>query len=104
MTPTAGERWAVYVNRKVLGFFKKNRDVLNEVPSWRSLKSSYAKVIKAPKAELLTDDEVSRLLMEFKLLEDSVRDSLLGKRFKANAISDGRARPSPSVQPLMIII
>ena len=62
-------------------FYDKNRDVLYQIPSWGSLKRFYDEVKKATDAATLSEDEVNRLLIEFKLLEDRIRDGLLGKRF-----------------------
>lgn len=68
--------------------YANNRDHLYEIPSWDSLKRFYDAVKKATTAEVLTDDEVSRLLIEFELLEDRINDGILGAQMKTVLIKN----------------
>jgi hypothetical protein len=60
-----------------------NRDHLYEIPSWDSLKRFYGEVKAVSGTESLTDEQVLRLHMEFALLEDRIKDGILGRRMKA---------------------
>lgn len=68
--------------------YEKNRDHLYQIPSWDSLSRFYGEVKKTMEAKSLTDDEVFRLLREFALLEDRIKDGILGRRMKAILIDN----------------
>lgn len=63
--------------------YDKDRAVLYQLPSWGSLKRFYDEIKRATQAQRLTDEQVMQLVMEFALLEDRIKDGILGRQMKA---------------------
>jgi hypothetical protein len=66
--------------------YEKNRDHLYHIPGWDSLKRFYDAIKLVNAAEMLTDEEVFRLTMEFALLAERIQEGILGQTMRRKLI------------------